>query len=172
MQSMLRLAEPTDALAVAHVHVRSWQAAYRGLLPEDYLGQLRPEDRAPTYDFATLDPRRPRTMVAVADGLILGFATTMPSRDQDLPEHAELCALYVDPEHWGRGIGVALVSAARDHLHELGFRQALLWVLVGNARAERFYQADRWAPDGTRRTDLVWGISVDEVRYQRRLDAP
>ncbi len=168
----LRRAEPADALAVAGVHVRSWQAAYRGLLPEDYLGQLRPEDRAQTYDFATLDSRRPRTIVAVADGLILGFATTMPSRDPDLPELAELCALYVDPEHWGRGIGVALVSAARGHLHESGFRQALLWVLVGNARAERFYQADRWAPDGTQRTDSVWGITVDEVRYQRRLDTP
>jgi GNAT superfamily N-acetyltransferase len=168
----LRPAEPTDAIAVARVHVRSWQAAYRGLLPDDYLDQLRTEDRAQTYDFATLDPRKPRTIVAIADGAILGFATTMPSRDQDLANHAELCALYVDPEHWGCGIGVALVSAARDHLHELGFRQVLLWVLVGNARAERFYQADRWAPDGARRTDTVWGITVDEVRYQRGLDAP
>jgi hypothetical protein len=52
----LRRAEPTDAIAVARVHVRSWQAAYRKLMPDDYLDQLRPEDRAKKYDFGNLDP--------------------------------------------------------------------------------------------------------------------
>ncbi|HEY1808803.1 MAG TPA: hypothetical protein VGG42_09585 [Acidobacteriaceae bacterium] len=40
----LRLAEPPDAMAAARVHVRSWQAAYRGLMPDAFLDQLRPED--------------------------------------------------------------------------------------------------------------------------------
>ena len=101
----LRRAEPDDAMAVARVHVRSWQVAYRRLLPDDYLEQLRPEDRAKTYDFASLDPLKPRTIVAMEEGIILGFATTMPSRDADLPEHGELCAIYVDPDRWGQGIG-------------------------------------------------------------------
>lgn len=35
----LRPAQPEDALAVARVHVRSWQAAYRGLLPDDHIGR-------------------------------------------------------------------------------------------------------------------------------------
>jgi GNAT superfamily N-acetyltransferase len=168
---LLRLAEPDDAIAVARVHVRSWQAAYRTLLPADYLDQLCPEDRAQKYDFASLDPRKPQTIVAVEGGLIHGFATTAPSRDPDLVGHGELYALYVDPEQWGRGIGVALVSAARARLFELGFRNAVLWVPAGNIRAERFYQIDRWAPDGLRRIDSVWGVTVDEIRYQRELEA-
>jgi GNAT superfamily N-acetyltransferase len=166
---LLRPAEPDDAIHVARVHVRSWQVAYRTLLPDDYLNQLRPEDRAQRYDFASLDPQKPWTIVAVEDGLIRGFATTMPSRDTDLPNHGELCALYVDPEQWGRGIGVRLVSAARERLLELGFQHALLWMLAGNLRAERFYQIDGWALDGMSRTDSIWGITVNEVRYQRRL---
>src|ERR1700680_2792751 len=109
LDMLLRRAELDDAMAVACVHVRSWQAAYRTLLPDDYLDQLRPEDRAEKYDFASLDPLKPQTVVAVEGGLIRGFATTAPSRDRDLPDHGELCALYVDPEQWGRGIGVALV---------------------------------------------------------------
>jgi GNAT superfamily N-acetyltransferase len=171
MISIIRPAEPRDAMAVARVHVRSWQAAYRTLLPDNYLDQLRPEDRASAYDFASLDPLKPRTMVAVEEGVIHGFATTAPSRDPDLKDHGELCALYVDPKQWGQGIGVALVSAARAHLLEREFRCAFLWVLQGNARAERFYQMDRWAPDGMCRTDSMWGVRVDEVRYQRRLGA-
>jgi GNAT superfamily N-acetyltransferase len=86
-------------------------------------------------------------------------------------DQGELCALYVDPDCWGRGVGAALVSAARARLFDRGFRFAILWVMVGNARAERFYRIDRWAPDGLRRTDSVWGVPVDEVRYGRILEA-
>lgn len=165
----LRPANPEDAIAVSRVHVRSWQVAYRTLLPDDYLNQLRPEDRAEKYDFASLDPLKPRTIVADEEGRIHGFATTAPSRDPDLPDYGELCALYVDPQNWAQGIGMALVSAARANLVGLGFRNAFLWVLAGNARAERFYGIDQWTPDGVRRTDSMWGVTVNELRYQRRL---
>jgi GNAT superfamily N-acetyltransferase len=168
---LLRPAEPEDALAVARVHVRSWQAAYRTLLPHEYLDQLRPEDRASKYDFASRDPQKPSTIVATGEGLVYGFVTTAPSRATDLTGCGELYALYVDPEQWGQGIGVALVSAARAGLFEPGFRKAFLWVRAGNLRAERFYQIDGWVPDGLRRTDSVWDITVDEIRYQRGLEA-
>ncbi len=157
---------------MARVHVRSWQAAYRSLLPADYLNNLRPEDRVQTYDFASPDPLKPQTIVASEDESILGFATTMPSRESDLKDYGELCALYVHPDLWGRGIGVALVPAARANLFELGFRNAVLWILAGNLRAHRFYQIDCWEPDGVRKTDSIWGVTVDEVRYQRVLQQP
>ncbi len=167
---LLRAALPDDALAVAGVHVRSWQAAYRKILPNDYLDQLRPEDRAEKYDFACLDPGKPQTIVACDEGVIQGFATMRPS--PDIANHGELCALYVDPQQWGFGIGVALVSAARTRLFELGFQNAVLWVLVGNVRAERFYRNDGWVSDGVRRTDTMWGVTVHELCYRRELAAP
>jgi hypothetical protein len=49
---VLRAARPADAPLVADVHVRAWQVAYRGLLPEEYLDRIRPEDRASRYTFA------------------------------------------------------------------------------------------------------------------------
>ncbi|HEX6495671.1 MAG TPA: GNAT family N-acetyltransferase [Acidobacteriaceae bacterium] len=169
MGLLLRAAERADAMAVAQVHVRSWQAGYRGLLPDAYLDGLRPEDRATRYDFATADVRAPSTMVAVDGDVICGFATTSPARDADVPEHGELCALYVDPEWWGRGVGAALISAARGRLLDRGFRNATLWLLDGNARADRFYRMDGWAPDGLRRTDTIWGVTVNEGRWRRAL---
>lgn len=167
----LRPAVPDDAMAVALVHVRAWQAAYRGLMPADYLAGLRPEDRAQRYDFASLDPTRPRTLVAVEADTILGFATVSPARDEDAAGHGELCALYVEPDCWGRGIGQALAAAARAKLYGLGFSNALLWVLTGNARAERFYRADGWTCDGSYRTRQFWSVTVDTVRYTRVLQS-
>ena len=167
---LIRPAEPDDAIAVARVHVRSWHAAYRTIVPHDYLNRLRPEDRAQKYDFETLDPQKPHTIVAAEDGLIYGFATTMPSGNPAEADHGELCALYVDPKQWGRGIGFTLLSSACARLSGLGFQNAILWVLVGNVRAERFYQSDGWVSDGVRRNETVWGVTVEEVRYQRTLE--
>ena len=166
---LLRPAQPPDALAIARVHVRAWQRGYRGLLPDDYLNSLRPDDRADKYDLSNTDPLKPHTIVAATGNIIHGFATTAPSREPDLPHHGELTALYVDPHSWGLGVGVALVSAARAHLVSLGHRHAYLFTLTGNLRAQRFYQTDLWTPDGLRRTDSVWGIAVDVLRFQRRL---
>ena len=44
---MIRIARPEDAAAIARVHIRSWQQAYRDLLPDDFLLSLE----------ATLDRR-------------------------------------------------------------------------------------------------------------------
>lgn len=166
---LLRSAVPDDSLAVAQVHVRSWQVAYRGLLPDEYLDQLQPESRAMHYDFGGPDPSKPATIVAVEGGVIVGFATLAPARDMDVRGDGELCALYVDPERWGRQIGRALIEQARFRLSNLGFRHAVLWVVTGNLRAERFYRRDGWDHDGMTRTDSVWGLFVDEIRFRRPL---
>jgi GNAT superfamily N-acetyltransferase len=166
---IVRGAEPDDAAAVAGVHVRSWQAAYRGLIPDAYLDALRPEDRMSRYTFGSTDPGVPSTIVAVEDGVIRGFATTGPSRDADSPGAGELLGLYLDPEAWGHGVGRRLMSEARDRLVRGGFADALLWVLVGNERAERFYRLDGWLGDGSRRSEEIWGVTVDEIRYRRHL---
>jgi GNAT superfamily N-acetyltransferase len=162
---IIRPAEPKDRLAVARVHVRSWQVAYRGLLSDQYLDNLRPEDRAAKYDFGSGDPLKPQTILSTKGDEVVGFATVSYSRDADLPDHGELSALYVDPLLWGRGYGVALMNAARMQMSRMGLNKALLWLLVGNKRAARFYETDRWTPDSSRRRSDVWGLKVDEVRY-------
>lgn len=168
---ILRPAEPEDAMPVARVHVRAWQAAYRGLMPDDYLAGLRAEDRAQRYDFASRDSAHPRTVVATEADTVLGFATIAPARDEGVAGQGELCALYVEPDCWGRGIGRALASAARGDLYRAGFTQAVLWVVAGNARAQQFYRADGWVADGLHRSLQIWKITVDTVRYSRALVA-
>ncbi|MGH8820953.1 MAG: GNAT family N-acetyltransferase [Rhodoferax sp.] len=167
---LLRSAAPDDALAVARVHVRAWQVAYRSLLPQDYLNQLRPEDRAKRYDFGSADLTKPATIVAICDESIVGFATVGSAQDSNCRGTGELCALYVDPDWWGRGVGRALIEQARYRLRECGFRSAVLWVMAGNSSAEQFYVCDGWTLDGMQRPASVWGITVEEIRYGRALD--
>ena len=89
----LRSAAPPDAGDVARVHVRSWQAAYRGLLPADFLAGLQPTDWAAGYTF---DAQDPVTTVAVdSRSGIVGFAT------MSITPIGRLMAMYVDPDLWG-----------------------------------------------------------------------
>ena len=61
------------------------------------------------------------------------------------------------------------MAGAREHLANAGFTRAHLWVLDGNARAERFYRLDGWSPDGLRRPEELWGVVVKEARYRAAL---
>jgi len=155
---VIRPAIPADALAVALVHVRAWQAGYQGLLPAGYLDGLRAEDRAARYTFGAASG--PATSVAVEGGAILGFATI---------HEDELSALHVDPDAWSRGVGRALIAQARADLAARGVARAWLWLMAGNVRAQRFYERDGWIASGETHSDVVWGASVNEVRYVREL---
>jgi len=152
---------------VAGLHVRAWQVGYRGLLSGAYLDNLRSEDRARRYRFGSADPTAAQTLVAVDGDAIVGFASTAPA--PDLAGVGELVALYVDPSAWRRGIGRALIGAARARLVAQGFGKCVLWLLAGNRAAEAFYRADGWVPEGTRRLAEVWGTQVDELRFARGL---
>ncbi len=164
----IRQAKQADANLVARLHVRAWQVAYKGLIPEEYLSGLQPEVRARSYSFESSDPRDPVTLVAIEEDAIVGFATTRPAKGDETGEIGELLGLYVDPERWGCGVGRALIGAANERLRQQGFREAILWVLAGNRRAERFYQHNGWSPDGTGHKEFD-GMSIEVVRYRRSL---
>ncbi len=169
MSPEVRRAEPGEELAVAAVHVRAWLAAYRGLVDDDYLDNLRAEDRAAVHSFGATGPDAPETLLAVDGEEILGFVVFGPSRDADTPDAGEIFALYIDPPRWGGGVGRLLMREARESLRQRGLSQGTLWVLEGNEQAERFYRAEGWAPDGAEREEDPYGPLVTVRRFRRPL---
>ena len=88
----MRAAVPEDVDAVADVHVRSWQWAYAGLLPDDLLAGLRAEDRVPQWQrrVESADPGRALLLADVA-GAVVGFVAVGAGREQvGGPEVGEL----------------------------------------------------------------------------------
>jgi ribosomal protein S18 acetylase RimI-like enzyme len=193
----LREACRGDELAVAELHVRSWQEAYRELMPAEFLAGLDPHERAARYDFEGGEDA-PMTVLAVGLGgeggagdpsltnsvevrsgspspasdraPVLGFVTFGPSRDADTAGLGEIYALYVDPDRYGGGLGRMLMADARERLRETGIDEAILWVLRGNERAQRFYSAEGWTPDGATRLEQPYGIVSNVIRFRRTLD--
>jgi ribosomal protein S18 acetylase RimI-like enzyme len=166
---IIRPATIDDAPAIAEAHVRSWQWAYRGQLPDDYLDRMSDTlDRrveARRAELASLSSDG-RWWVAGQADQVVGFAITQPSRDADAPPlTGEVVAIYLLREAAGKGVGRALFARAVADLRERGYRRATLWVLESNERARRFYEAAGWRADGTRKTEERPGALLHEVRY-------
>ncbi len=168
---LIRTATPEDAPDIAEVHVRSWQGAYRDLVPGPYLAALSIPERTERWT-SILSEAGPdgATFVALIDGRIVGFANVGRSRDDDAGEGTgELMSIYLLPEQVGTGLGRALLARAVDALRTSGFRAATLWVFESNARARRFYEAAGWSFDGTRTSFELGGATLSEVRYRSAL---
>ncbi len=168
---LVRLATEQDAGAVAVVQVRTWQAAYRGLIPQEYLDGRDPQERRPAWVQWLRGNPAPAALLVLehdTDGVV-GFIAVAPGRDPDIDPRrvGEVQACYLLPEHWGQGGGRLMMAAALDRLREAGFHEAVLWVLDTNAGARRFYEAGGWRPDGRTKTDASRGFPATEVRYRR-----
>jgi len=164
----IRPATVDDAAGIARVHVRSWQEAYAGIVPDDYLRALDPEQRATRWAQALADGSADhvRTFVAQSDDRLLGFVSYGPSRDEDARRHErEIYSIYLDPGTWGHGIARDLI---RTVLAEVGEQTPIsLWVLADNARARHFYRRHGFSPDGVERLESFGGADLLEVRYRR-----
>jgi GNAT superfamily N-acetyltransferase len=171
MTLRIREGEPRDAEAIAGIHVRAWQEAYRGQLTDDYLDGLTVEGRLEMHRgaFASPPPEY-RMWVAEEDGRPVGFAVTAKSQDADADERtAELYAIYLEPDRVGTGVGRQLFAHAVDDLRGRGFRTATLWVLETNERTRRFYEIAGWKPDGTTTSERVDCEMRPTVRYRVEL---
>jgi ribosomal protein S18 acetylase RimI-like enzyme len=103
--------------------------------------------------------------VATDNGRIVGFCS-FGAAEGDSGGAGEVYAIYLLPEYLGKGAGHALFDAALTALKHAGFQQAVLWVLEGNDRAVRFYEAHGWASDGARKETERGGVVTRELRYR------
>lgn len=167
MDVSIRPAEPRDTPAMGAVWLRAALVGYEGIFP--------PEAPMPAVEAVADDWRqaieRPwgRAAYFVAcdrgpDRTVVGTVAAVPDAEESARGHLQ--ALYVDPGHWGRGIGRALHDAALVHLRRAGFRVAVCWIIEGNVRARAMFERWGWRAAPTRQTEVP---GVDEVCYMLTL---
>lgn len=176
MTYTVRAATRDDADGVTDVQVASWRAGYAHVFPDSVL--YAPDFDRTRREFWNGWRFGPGHRLAVAtepagDGeRVIGFASYGPERERGdgFTGRAELYAFYFHPDRWGTGAASALMTHTEDRLRAEGFDSAVLWVLVDNPRARRFYEKHGWAATGTTADfDVYCEVRVPEVEYRKEL---
>jgi GNAT superfamily N-acetyltransferase len=163
---LIRPATLDDVVPMGTLWLRAALAGYEGIFP--------PDAPKPT---ATELTERWRQAIGRGPSAIAALVACHGSRDAVVgtvaaeikpggPYMAQVGRLYVDPDHWGRGIGRRLHDDVLEHLRAGGQGVVALWVLEGNARARSMYERWGWRSTADRQTVYP---GVDEIRYLRDL---
>lgn len=137
---LLRPARPDDGPAICDLHIESWQSAYRGQFPEDFLEVTVPAAMTAKWQTALLS-RDPRDFVFVAEepgGRLAGFVALANSADHPLCAYVD--NLHIRPDRRGSGLGRRLLGRVADEAHATGRQALYLWVVATHLRALKFYR--------------------------------
>ena len=165
----LRKAIPDDAFAIARAHVDSWRSAYRGLAPDDRLAGLDYARGAGRFRESILVGLE-EIYIAEEDGEVVGFLAFGRPRDSDVTHETtgEIYAMYLLSQYWRKGIGGSMLKKAERILGSQGCLRVTLWVLEGNERARRFYEAMGFTADGATKISNI-GRPLNTLRYSKPL---
>jgi len=164
----IRRALSADAGIVAHIHVESWNVAYRGIMPDEVIARTDLAYRTVFWQERIADRDWP-VFLMEEHGKPVAFCQMIPTRDgDDDPKRVgHITSLHVLPHVRGSGHGHALMDHVLAEFRRRGFEAVTLWVLQENWNARRFYEKYGFALDGGTRTYAKTG--VPEVRYRIRL---
>jgi GNAT superfamily N-acetyltransferase len=164
----LRRATADDIRLIADLHVQSWVASYRGMLPDTYLDHDIHEERAAHWQAqrAGLEAGTLRVLIAQLDDTPIGFVC-MVRPDQ----HGRVLIdnLHALPGHKGAGAGTAMLAAAQQWAREHRAGGMYLEVLEANLPAIGFYESRGWQREA-REIEQMAGIDITVLRYIFPLD--
>jgi GNAT superfamily N-acetyltransferase len=160
-----RPASARDIEAIARLHAESWRRHYRGALADAYLDGAVGADRLAVWTDRLTEPGPNQyTIVAEADGALVGFAHTV--LDEDPTWGALLDNLHVVYARKRAGIGTRLVAEAAGFVLERTPSTGLfLWVLEQNIAAQAFYEARGGRCVERRITEMEGGGTAAGLRY-------
>lgn len=166
MDANVREATASDVADVRRVALRSWHAAYDDIVGAETVESVVSE----WYDLYAL-----RRSVEREDGPFLvaeretddpegpevvGFAQGLDGGDGT----AELPRIYVHPDHWGEGVGSAMLDRIESWAADRGAERLRLVVLADNAVGNAFYEARGYRVVGNRESELGAATYAEYVR--------
>jgi GNAT superfamily N-acetyltransferase len=172
---VVRAATEADAAQLADVHVRSWQWAYQGLMPDHVLAELDIDQRTERWKTTLTDVHDTAVLLAVRQPgdrceelgafCMVGPVRAPSPTTRDRAGVGEMYGLYADPRALGTGAGRLVHDAGVDHRWAAGDHHLVLWVLTGNTRARSFYARNGWVCDQLVEHHVHAGQSMQVVRY-------
>ncbi len=143
MTIRIRPATPSDAPAIARVHVDSWRTSYDGIVPQEILSGLSYGDRQALWDdiLASSRPDRCCFVAETERAQVVGFVCGGLGTASSEAYKGEIYSIYLLQDFQRLGLGRRLFLAACESLLQAGVDSMLLWVFEENHASRQFYEA-------------------------------
>lgn len=159
-----------DASSVAEIHTKSWQFAYEGIVPQDFLDAIDVKKREENWAKGIADdPSLIRLVAKDNNNSILGFICGLNCRDNNPRIDGELWAVYVNPDKMHEGVGEMLFNSFTAELKDQGFTTMNVWVLEKNKIARGFYEKMGGKLSKNTNEIEIGGKKLTELSYEYEL---
>lgn len=121
--------------------------------------------------FRTFKPTgRYRLFVADDDGVVAGYACSVPLRAKPAYDTSVETSIYLDPDHTGRGLGIRLYRALLEALEAEDVHRAYAGIALPNPGSVSLHEALGFRHVGTfdeagRKLDRYWSIGWWERHF-------
>lgn len=169
MNVTIRRATAKDVPTISEIYALSWKVAYRGMIPQQYLDDLKLDFwNHKFYDWITNSELRADLLYV--DDVPAGCVAYGKARDEQLSNWGEIVSIYFRPEYFRKGYGHKLIATAIENLRADGYKDCYLWVLSENKNAQHFYEQNDFVCDHNHCHSEIMGKQLTELRYIRHLD--
>jgi len=154
MNCLIRKGTKEDCKAIAHIITVGWNEAYKGLVPNSFLEELKNnEDERVKQSYDKFDENDNNQYVLEIDNEVVGFVKFGISSYEDYQDCGEIFALYIMSEYKGNGFGRKLVDIAKNELKSMGYNKMVIACLKENVSNE-FYK-------------YIGGVYVKDILFER-----
>ncbi len=167
MNITFRLAKPSDAPDMAEVHMRSWEVAYKDIIPAEYI--LEKNATRPALYERVITEENTNSYVIQQDGETVGIMRIAQPQDGDVSNNFyELHYIYLHPDYFRMGIGTQAMNFAFDIARSLGKTVMTVWVFAENENSISFYAKCGFVADGKTKNN-EYGRVIDSIRMRKDL---
>ena len=139
MDYIIRDCEEKDITGITKVITTSWNETYKGLVPDDYLKNMKNTESERTKNAINRFRNGEKQLVLEIDNNIVGFIRYGKSNDTEFNNCGEIFAFYIINKYHGYGLGRKLFEKAVEKLKEEGFDKMIIACLKGNP-TNKFYE--------------------------------
>lgn len=133
----IREATFADVEDILRIAEQGWNEAYSGILSQETIDTAMTEWYGADNTREIVEREDAVYFVAERNGEIIGYVSGGPSNKKNV---ANLGAIYVDPNHWGKGTGTALLETFEDYCRREDYDRIRFRVLSENDVGTSFYR--------------------------------
>lgn len=160
----IRDAVPEDVEGITRVAEQGWTTTYGDVLADVTIEAAISEWYDPAFTRERIVDASVVYLVAEQGDSVVGYASGGPVENGAVG----LGSIYVVPDHWGEGIGTALLTEFETRWSDQDYDAIQLDVLADNDIGQSFYRSQGYEAVEERETEL-FGETIRERRYRKEL---